>query len=46
MRKLGFRTVDDVAFALPFTFGHDDRVQILADITTVLAPLRGRSSAV
>jgi hypothetical protein len=28
----GFREVDEVAFALPFTFRHDDYVQILTDI--------------
>ncbi|MFE6867570.1 LLM class flavin-dependent oxidoreductase [Kitasatospora sp. NPDC057692] len=37
----GFREVDEVVFALPFTFGHEDYVQILSDIATVLAPLLG-----
>ncbi|MFB7469348.1 LLM class flavin-dependent oxidoreductase [Kitasatospora sp. NPDC056184] len=37
----GFREVDEVVFALPFTFGHEDYVQILTDIATVLAPLLG-----
>jgi alkanesulfonate monooxygenase SsuD/methylene tetrahydromethanopterin reductase-like flavin-dependent oxidoreductase (luciferase family) len=39
-----FREVDEVAFALPFTFGHEDYVQILTDIATVLAPALGRPS--
>jgi alkanesulfonate monooxygenase SsuD/methylene tetrahydromethanopterin reductase-like flavin-dependent oxidoreductase (luciferase family) len=33
-----FREVDEVAFALPFTFEHDDYVQILTDIATKLGP--------
>ncbi|MGM1060915.1 LLM class flavin-dependent oxidoreductase [Saccharothrix sp. Mg75] len=33
-----FRLVDEVAFALPFTFGHDDYAQILTDIATGLGP--------
>ncbi|MFE7560255.1 LLM class flavin-dependent oxidoreductase [Kitasatospora sp. NPDC057500] len=37
----GFREVDEVVFALPFTFGHEDYVQILTDIATVLAPSLG-----
>lgn len=37
----GFRAVDEVAFALPFTFGHDDYVQILTDMAEVLGPLLG-----
>ncbi|MFE7391385.1 LLM class flavin-dependent oxidoreductase [Streptomyces sp. NPDC057582] len=36
-----FREVDEVAFALPFTFDHDDYVQILTDISTVLGPALG-----
>ncbi|MET8326817.1 LLM class flavin-dependent oxidoreductase [Streptomyces sp. NPDC005181] len=36
-----FREVDEVAFALPFTFDHDDYVQILTDIATVLGPALG-----
>ncbi|MEU8830357.1 LLM class flavin-dependent oxidoreductase [Streptomyces sp900116325] len=36
-----FREVDEVAFALPFTFDHDDYVQILTDIATELAPALG-----
>ncbi|MFE7189649.1 LLM class flavin-dependent oxidoreductase [Kitasatospora sp. NPDC057541] len=37
----GFREVDEAVFALPFTFGHEDYVQILTDIATVLAPALG-----
>ncbi|GGK21288.1 monooxygenase [Streptomyces camponoticapitis] len=37
-----FQEIDEVAFALPFTFDHDDYVQILTDIATVLAPALGR----
>ncbi|MEW2423007.1 LLM class flavin-dependent oxidoreductase [Streptomyces nigra] len=37
-----FREVDEVAFALPFSFGHDDYVQILTDIATRLGPALGR----
>ncbi|MFF2330433.1 MULTISPECIES: LLM class flavin-dependent oxidoreductase [unclassified Streptomyces] len=36
-----FREVDEVAFALPFSFEHDDYVQILTDIATGLAPALG-----
>nr|WP_202468695.1 LLM class flavin-dependent oxidoreductase [Streptomyces sp. SID2888] len=36
-----FREVDEVAFALPFTFAHEDYVQILTDIATVLGPALG-----
>jgi hypothetical protein len=36
-----FREVDEVAFALPFTFEHDDYVQILTDVATRLGPLLG-----
>ncbi|MFE3739833.1 LLM class flavin-dependent oxidoreductase [Streptomyces sp. NPDC059134] len=39
---VAFREVDEVAFALPFTFGHDDYVQILTDIATRLGPALGR----
>ena len=35
----GFREVDEVAFALPFTFEHHDYIQILTDIATRLGPL-------
>jgi alkanesulfonate monooxygenase SsuD/methylene tetrahydromethanopterin reductase-like flavin-dependent oxidoreductase (luciferase family) len=37
----GFREVDEVAFALPFSFEHDDYVQILTDIATRLGPTLG-----
>ncbi|MER6430767.1 LLM class flavin-dependent oxidoreductase [Streptomyces sp900105245] len=36
-----FREIDEVAFALPFTFGHDDYVQILTDMATRLGPALG-----
>jgi alkanesulfonate monooxygenase SsuD/methylene tetrahydromethanopterin reductase-like flavin-dependent oxidoreductase (luciferase family) len=41
----GFRQVDEVVFALPFTFEHDDYVQILTDIATRLGPALGWSSS-
>ena len=36
-----FREVDEVAFALPFSFEHGDYVQILTDIATKLGPALG-----
>ncbi|GIH15608.1 LLM class flavin-dependent oxidoreductase [Rugosimonospora africana] len=36
-----FREVDEVAFALPFTFDHEDYTQILTDIATKLGPALG-----
>ena len=36
-----FCEVDEVAFALPFSFEHEDYVQILTDVATVLGPLLG-----
>ncbi|MEV4800148.1 LLM class flavin-dependent oxidoreductase [Nonomuraea sp. NPDC049421] len=33
-----FQEIDEVAFALPFTFEHEDYVQILTDIATELGP--------
>ncbi|WP_033287597.1 LLM class flavin-dependent oxidoreductase [Amycolatopsis jejuensis] len=33
-----FREIDEVTFALPFTFEHEDYVQILTDIATRLGP--------
>jgi alkanesulfonate monooxygenase SsuD/methylene tetrahydromethanopterin reductase-like flavin-dependent oxidoreductase (luciferase family) len=36
-----FREVDEVAFALPFTFDHEDYVQILTDMATALGPALG-----
>ncbi|WP_066956423.1 LLM class flavin-dependent oxidoreductase [Streptomyces lushanensis] len=41
-----FREIDEVAFALPFTFDHDDYVQILTDIATGLGPALGWRAAV
>jgi alkanesulfonate monooxygenase SsuD/methylene tetrahydromethanopterin reductase-like flavin-dependent oxidoreductase (luciferase family) len=41
-----FREIDEVAFALPFSFEHEDYVQILTDIATVLGPTLGWSPAV
>jgi len=37
----GFRLVREVVFALPFSFEHDDYVQILTDIATRLGPALG-----
>ncbi|MFE2747163.1 LLM class flavin-dependent oxidoreductase [Streptomyces scopuliridis] len=36
-----FREIDEVAFALPFTFDHEDYVQILTDMATKLGPALG-----
>ncbi|MFJ4525389.1 LLM class flavin-dependent oxidoreductase [Streptomyces sp. NPDC088810] len=36
-----FREVDEVAFALPFTFAYEDYVQILTDMATKLGPALG-----
>jgi alkanesulfonate monooxygenase SsuD/methylene tetrahydromethanopterin reductase-like flavin-dependent oxidoreductase (luciferase family) len=36
-----FQEIHEVAFALPFTFDHDDYVQILTDIATKLGPALG-----
>jgi alkanesulfonate monooxygenase SsuD/methylene tetrahydromethanopterin reductase-like flavin-dependent oxidoreductase (luciferase family) len=36
-----FREIDEVAFALPFTFEQEDHVQILTDIATKLGPALG-----
>ncbi|MDH2412822.1 LLM class flavin-dependent oxidoreductase [Nocardioides sp. CER19] len=41
----GFQSVDEVAFALPFTFGHADYVQILTDMAEHLGPALGWSPA-
>jgi alkanesulfonate monooxygenase SsuD/methylene tetrahydromethanopterin reductase-like flavin-dependent oxidoreductase (luciferase family) len=41
----GFQAVDEVAFALPFTFEHADYVQILTDIATRLGPALGWSAS-
>jgi len=40
-----FREVDEVAFALPFSFEHEDYVQILTDLATRLGPELGWSRA-
>ncbi|MGX5185344.1 LLM class flavin-dependent oxidoreductase [Streptomyces avermitilis] len=40
-----FQEVDEVAFALPFSFEHDDYVQILTDIATRLGPALGWQAA-
>jgi alkanesulfonate monooxygenase SsuD/methylene tetrahydromethanopterin reductase-like flavin-dependent oxidoreductase (luciferase family) len=37
----GFQEVDEVAFALPFSFDHEDYVQILTDIAGKLGPAVG-----
>lgn len=37
----GFQEVDEVAFALPFSFDQEDYVQILTDIATTLGPALG-----
>jgi alkanesulfonate monooxygenase SsuD/methylene tetrahydromethanopterin reductase-like flavin-dependent oxidoreductase (luciferase family) len=39
----GFQAVDEVVFALPFTFAHADYVQILTDMATRLGPELGWS---
>lgn len=36
-----YREVDEVAFALPFTFEYEDYEQILTDIATKLGPALG-----
>src|SRR3954470_11604004 len=41
----GFQAVDEVAFALPFTFKHDDYLQILSDLAENLGPALGWSAA-
>jgi alkanesulfonate monooxygenase SsuD/methylene tetrahydromethanopterin reductase-like flavin-dependent oxidoreductase (luciferase family) len=38
---VAFREVTEVAFALPFTFEHEDYLQILTDIATRLGPALG-----
>ncbi len=38
---VAFREIDEVAFALPFSFEHEDYVQILTDIATKLGPELG-----
>jgi len=41
----GFLEVDEVAFALPFSFDHEDYVQILTDIAGKLGPALGWTPA-
>ena len=41
-----FREVDEVAFALPFTFEHEDYVQILTDMAQSLGPALGWSPGI
>lgn len=41
----GFRRADEVAFALPFTFGADDYAQIITDLAEKLGPALGWSPA-
>jgi alkanesulfonate monooxygenase SsuD/methylene tetrahydromethanopterin reductase-like flavin-dependent oxidoreductase (luciferase family) len=40
-----FREIDEVAFALPFSFEHEDYVQILTDMATKLGPALGWTPA-
>ena len=40
-RHAAFREIDEVAFALPFTFEHEDYVQILTDLAERLGPELG-----
>jgi alkanesulfonate monooxygenase SsuD/methylene tetrahydromethanopterin reductase-like flavin-dependent oxidoreductase (luciferase family) len=40
-RHAAFREIDEVGFALPFTFDHEDYVQILTDMATRLGPELG-----
>ena len=39
----GFREVTEVVFALPFSFEHEDYVQILTDMAQHLGPALGWS---
>ena len=39
----GFQRVEEVAFALPFSFGEDDYVQIITDMAEKLGPRLGWS---
>jgi alkanesulfonate monooxygenase SsuD/methylene tetrahydromethanopterin reductase-like flavin-dependent oxidoreductase (luciferase family) len=39
--QAAFREIDEVAFALPFSFAHEDYLQILTDIATKLGPSLG-----
>ncbi|MCW2524552.1 MAG: monooxygenase [Frankiales bacterium] len=40
-----FREIDEVAFALPFSFEHEDYVQILIDLATRVGPALGWRAA-
>jgi alkanesulfonate monooxygenase SsuD/methylene tetrahydromethanopterin reductase-like flavin-dependent oxidoreductase (luciferase family) len=40
---VAYQEIDEVAFALPFSFGHADYVQILTDMATRLGPALGWS---
>ncbi|SDX12465.1 Flavin-dependent oxidoreductase, luciferase family (includes alkanesulfonate monooxygenase SsuD and methylene tetrahydromethanopterin reductase) [Arthrobacter sp. cf158] len=42
----GFQEVDEVAFALPFSFDHEDYVQILTDIAGKLGPALGWKASI
>lgn len=42
----GFQRADEVAFALPFTFGADDYVQIVTDLAEKLGPKLGWTAAI
>lgn len=42
-KHAAFGEIDEVAFALPFTFDHEDYVQILTDIAGALGPALGWS---
>jgi alkanesulfonate monooxygenase SsuD/methylene tetrahydromethanopterin reductase-like flavin-dependent oxidoreductase (luciferase family) len=39
--NVAFQAVDEVSFALPFSFEHEDYIQILTDIATRLGPALG-----
>jgi hypothetical protein len=41
--NVAYQEIDEVAFALPFTFEHEDYVQILTDIAESLGPALGWS---
>jgi alkanesulfonate monooxygenase SsuD/methylene tetrahydromethanopterin reductase-like flavin-dependent oxidoreductase (luciferase family) len=42
---VAFQEINEVAFALPFSFDHEDYVQILTDIATTLGPALGWTPA-
>lgn len=41
LADVAYQAVDEVVFPLPFTFAHEDYVQILTDVATRLAPALG-----